>query len=820
MHGRTILRLAVTISIIAGVLSVSEPAFALTSAPDSTWSTNGKVYTMARSGNIIYVGGKFTKVKNPGGQLFNARNVAAFDTSNGAWIPGFSPDVDNTVDTTAEEVDALAVSVDGAKVYIGGKFDTVNGSPRENFAAVDAATGQQLDPAVTVGPNLPVNVIVAGPDLVYFGGNFTKVDGLTRDGLAAISASTGLLSNAWVPSATAGVNPCPSLIPGALSTECGPKSDGGSGNIHSMVLSPDGNSLYVGGNFFYINGVPRNALAQVSAVDGSVLPWQVRWDHIPGESATNPYQGPNVVWSIVPNAALNALFIGYGRTPNGVVRFSMTSSTTATGMCSVGAGCATRVWSIGTSGNAESLAYWAGGNRLIVGGHMGTNTLDQRFTGSPHNCPSTLWFHGLFSVNPATGQVFCDWAPQIIPFGGQSAPEVSVCGSVGCSGNPNAIGSFALQITNDALFSAGYFTSVSGVAQQGFARYTLVGSAPPPLMPPTIGSFTPTSGQAGSSVVITGTGFTGASQVTFGSLQGNLPTGVPATSYTVDSPTQITAVVPSGFTSAKIAIMAPGGSVASASNFQVAGPPVQAPTVSSISPTQGPAGTPVTVTGSNFTGITAVKFGSVPAASYTVDSPTQITAVAPSGLTKGKVKVTNSGGTGTSSTAFKLTAPGISGLSPNQGPVGSAVVISGSGLQGSTAVRFNGVDASFTVDSDTQITTTVPTGATTGTLTVTTLAGVISGGTFTVAAPPPPPPSPPAIDSFSPMSGPVGTLVTVLGSGFTGATSVAFGSIQASFTVDSDTQITLIVPSGFSSRPIKVTTPVGSVKSADLFTKT
>ncbi len=77
------------------------------------------------------------------------------------------------------------------------------------------------------------------------------------------------------------------------------------------------------------------------------------------------------------------------------------------------------------------------------------------------------------------------------------------------------------------------------------------------------------------------------------------------------------------------------------------------------------------------------------------------------------------------------------------------------------------------------------------------------------------------ISSFSPTSGPVGTAVTVTGSGFTGATAVSFGAFPAtSFTVDSDTQITCVVPSGFAHAPIKVTTPGGTGKSATNFVVT
>jgi uncharacterized protein (TIGR03437 family) len=62
----------------------------------------------------------------------------------------------------------------------------------------------------------------------------------------------------------------------------------------------------------------------------------------------------------------------------------------------------------------------------------------------------------------------------------------------------------------------------------------------------------------------------------------------------------------------------------------------------------------------------------------------------------------------------------------NFGKVGRVVNILGNGLTGTTSVTFNGVAATFTVVSDTYIKATVPSGATTGTIEVTTPTGTLS----------------------------------------------------------------------------------------------
>jgi subtilisin family serine protease len=81
-------------------------------------------------------------------------------------------------------------------------------------------------------------------------------------------------------------------------------------------------------------------------------------------------------------------------------------------------------------------------------------------------------------------------------------------------------------------------------------------------------------------------------------------------------------------------------------------------------------------------------------------------------------------------------------------------------------------------------------------------------------------PMPPTIDSFTPMSGPVGTAVTITGTSFTGATAVAFNGTGASFTVDSATAISTTVPVGATTGPISVTTPEGVAVSTGSFTVT
>jgi hypothetical protein len=100
-------------------------------------------------------------------------------------------------------------------------------------------------------------------------------------------------------------------------------------------------------------------------------------------------------------------------------------------------------------------------------------------------------------------------------------------------------------------------------------------------------------------------------------------------------------------------------------------------------------------------------------------------------VTSNRISVTSAPGADMTFTYSRATAagPSILGFNPVNGPAGTSVTISGANFTGATAVRFNGVSASFEVDSPAQITALVPVGTTTGLITV-----ITAGGTATSAA--------------------------------------------------------------------------------------
>jgi hypothetical protein len=182
--------------------------------------------------------------------------------------------------------------------------------------------------------------------------------------------------------------------------------------------------------------------------------------------------------------------------------------------------------------------------------------------------------------------------------------------------------------------------------------------------------------------------------------------------------------------------------------------------------------------------------------------------------------------------AFLTLAPGfvptprVTGVSPTFGPAsgGTSVSITGTGFTGATAVDFGGTAAaSITVNGDTSITAVSPvSGAGTVDVTVTTAGGTdatSASDQFTFFAIP-------VVSSLSPNSGPIdgGTLVTITGANFTGATAVFFGDAPAGFVVNDDTSITAVSPGEGSpdNVDVTVTSPGGTsaISAADQFTYT
>jgi uncharacterized repeat protein (TIGR03803 family) len=154
-------------------------------------------------------------------------------------------------------------------------------------------------------------------------------------------------------------------------------------------------------------------------------------------------------------------------------------------------------------------------------------------------------------------------------------------------------------------------------------------------------------------------------------------------------------------------------------------------------------------------------------------------------------------------------------LVTSYGPEGKTIDILGQGFTSSSVVKFAGVEAtSVTLDGSTALIATVPAGALTGKVTVSTSGTTLtSNQIFKVT---------PQILSFSPTGGPVGTPVTITGAGLTQTLGVGFGDYVPAkdLKIVSDTEVTVTVPSGAKTGPVGIETKGGIAIDPNIFTVT
>ena len=372
-----------------------------------------------------------------------------------------------------------------------------------------------------------------------------------------------------------------------------------------------------------------------------------------------------------------------------------------------------------------------------------------------------------------TGTNFASGAT--VTFGGASATNVMVVNSTTITATTPAGGAGAVTVT---------VTNPGG--QSGS-----LGSAFTYLAPPTVNSVSPNNGPTagGTAVTITGANFASGVTVTFG--------GTPATNVVVVNSTTITATTPAGGAGAvAITVTNPGGQSGSlGSAFTYLAPP----TVSSVSPNNGPTsgGTAVTITGANFASGATVTFGGTPATNVVVANSTTITATTPAGSAGAvTVTVTVSGQSGSLTSGFTyVVIPTVSSVAPNNGPTagGTPVTITGTNFSAGATVTFGAAAAiNVVVVNSTTITATTPSGSAgtvAVTVTVNSQSGSLTNG-FTYVVPP-------TVSSVSPNSGSTlgGTLVTITGTNFVAGATVTFGGTAATnVVIVNSTTITATTP--------------------------
>jgi hypothetical protein len=403
---------------VAAAVAVAPSAHAelgLRPTPDQTWMTNGNVYAQALSADkkTLYLGGKFTQLrKNPvgqGGKVFKVNNVAAIDVATGTPIRKWHPNVNNGEGAT--EVRALAVM--NRRVYIGGTFNSVDGQPRRNLAAVRVKAGKVTSFAPTVGGSTSVVYTVLPSDSrLYIGGRFQEVNGKSRENLASFTLPSGSLNSTWQAQANS--------------------------TVRKLKFASGMDTIFAGGAFSSVAGsdgttAERWSLARFGTHSGNVNPWAISKRAIPSGPLK---RDPVPVWDL--KVTSTRLYAGFGGPKqNWAAAFRLGDGNSRK-----------LVWRFKLAGNPQSLAFSPDRSRLIIGGHFGINDDDQRVCGDKY-------LKGLVAVNLDNGAVDCSWIP--------SLDQVK---------RPDYDGAWVLTTVGDHVWVGGGFIGVSGVPQTNLARFT------------------------------------------------------------------------------------------------------------------------------------------------------------------------------------------------------------------------------------------------------------------------------------------------------------------------------------------------------------
>jgi hypothetical protein len=242
--------LSLAAALLTGAATATAPQAAALTAPVAmtaddlpTWQPNGVVWAMAQAGGTVFAGGTFSTVRPPGASAGTnerpAVNFAALDAATGQPT---SCELSFTVGSGLATVRALAVSPDRKTLYAGGRFGAVNGVKASNVAAIDIATctpKTSFKPAV----NATVRALAVTDHDVYLGGDFTSVAGQSRRYFASVARASAAL-RPWR----------------ADTDKVG----------RAVEVTPDGESVILGGDFFTINGADSHALAVVNSTNGTV----------------------------------------------------------------------------------------------------------------------------------------------------------------------------------------------------------------------------------------------------------------------------------------------------------------------------------------------------------------------------------------------------------------------------------------------------------------------------------------------------------------------------------------------------------------------
>jgi len=355
-------------SAIAGIARNNLVHITASGGLDLSWNPNPNdtVFSIGKFGSDVYVGGSFTMM---GGVTCN--RMAKLDAGNGVLNAVFNANANGTI---------YSMAVDATDLYVGGVFSQIGGQPRSNLAKLNSdgyAYNWNPDPN-----NAVLTVALLGSD-VLAGGRFTQIGGQSGRYISKLAKSDGLVNDLFKTNT----------------------------NVDDIVrcIAVDGGDIYVGGDFFYINGKYRVNIAKLNW-DGMAYSWNPTVNSIIGVR-TISFDNNNKVY-------IGGDFSGV----NGNIRIRMARLDKLSGVLDN--------WDPNINNSVNVIRV--NGNDVWVGGAF--NQINQ------------VNRNGVARIHRNTGLLDPDW-------------------------NPNANGIiFTIAVNGNDVYVSGVFTSVGGQSRTNLAR--------------------------------------------------------------------------------------------------------------------------------------------------------------------------------------------------------------------------------------------------------------------------------------------------------------------------------------------------------------
>jgi hypothetical protein len=680
------------------------------------------------------------------------------------------------------------------KVPSGTSGTTVTATDVSGQVATGAFT--VTSPAITVNPTqgpLGATITVSGT-----GFSVTRAVGLVFDGVTVASCTIGSLTTS-----AAGAFTCTFKVPSGTSGTAVTATDvGGRTAIGTFTVTlpaiivdqmqgPVGATVAVSGTGFSVtrtvglvfDGVTiascdsgslttggAGAFSCTFAVPSGTSGTTVTVTDVGGEAATGTFTVTIPTLALTPTQGLSGVTVaasGSGFTPDVTITFTITTGGTigSASSCSATGTGAYSGCSFTISGSAVTYTVTATGSD----GSLDKATASFTVTTPVVTLTPTQGPSGVSVGVSGTG----------FTHGATVTTTIGAGATIGaCRATVSGTGTFSCAVTISGTASATPYTVTATGSDGGNDRATAYFTITTPAI-----TLAPTQGPSGVSVGVSGTGFTHGATITTtigaGATIGTCGATVSGTG--TFSCTVTISGTASGTSYTVTAAGSDGGNDRATTSFTITTP------VITLTPTQGPTGIIVTVSGTGFTPSTTINTltfnGTIPFQTCT-DQATSGTGTfsctftvptdAASSVPYSVVVAGNDGGSDTSTASFTMTTPEIM-VTPGRGPVGAMVTVSGTGFSVSTALTSLEFDSTkissctgggslTTNDSGTfSCTITVLRGAAGTTVTATDVGGQTATGVFMVTTP--------AI-TMSPTQGPVGTTVTVSGTDFSVTSTV------------------------------------------------